>query len=333
MSVNRLGQLPAEWLAPLPYGDGALPCRILPGPLEGLTEGTLVEVFSRRKLVPCWITPFIRVSTAVPGRTRLRRRLAPFLETGLPLVVQLMGTHAERIAETAKICCELGACGIDLNCGCPSRTVVGSGSGGALLRKPHWINQCLRLVREACGGRGISVKLRTGLDSPDEMAEIIPAVSEARPDFAIVHFRTVAEQYAAVAGGYERIGRARQLAAGLPILASGDLFSVKDALAAWQASGCSGVAPARGLLKNPFLLGDIARACAGGACGSPPGRALQVLADLARTAARRGISRSGFLIEIARHALGVESPAFARLVKAQNPDEFANSANDLVQRI
>ena len=172
-----------------------------------------------------------------------------------------MGIHADLIAATAARCCKLGVAGVDLNCGCPSKTVVGSGAGGAKLRDPQWLNECLTKMRAACPGRGVSVKIRSGFADPAETAEIVPAVVQAGVDFAIMHFRTVQESYGKVADGYQRIARAKNLAGDTPILASGDLFTVADAAKAWEVSGCDGVAPARGLLSNPFIIADIMHTC------------------------------------------------------------------------
>lgn len=322
--------LPTSWLTPLPFGDGFLPGRILPGPLDGLTQGVMVACYSRLGLVPCWITPFVRVSNAVPGINRLRKRLLPYFETGLPVVVQIMGIHADLLAETAARCCELGASGVDLNCGCPSNTVVSSGSGGAKLREPGWIHDCLRGLRGACPGKGVSVKIRSGFADPAETAEIVPAVISAKVDFFVMHFRTVKESYAQVENGYERLARAKQLAEDVPMIASGDLFSIAAAVNAWKISGCDGVAPARGLLGNPYLLKDITRACeTGDVLKRSPVDVLTVLEMEARLAAETGVKRTGFLLEAARQTFKPETEAFQALIRADSPLAFARVARRL----
>jgi tRNA-dihydrouridine synthase len=195
------------------------------------------------------------------------------------------------------------------------------------LGDPQWIHDCIRAIREACPGRGVSVKLRTGLADPAESREILPAVAEAEPDFSILHFRTVQEQYADVSKGYERITAAKELVGDLPILASGDLFSVKDAADAWRIARCDGIAPARGLFRNPFIIQDLHEACRTGAAPCRTERdVLAVLATEAEAAAGRGIPRTGFLLEAARQAFSTKNPIFARLARAGNPAEFARIA-------
>jgi tRNA-dihydrouridine synthase len=92
------------------------------------------------------------------------------------------------------------------------------------------------------------------MDSPDDMDAVIPVVVGAGVDFIVLHFRTVSEMYRPATGGLERLARAVSLAGQVPVIGSGDIFKVGDALAMHEASGCRGVAVARGLLRNPFLI-------------------------------------------------------------------------------
>ena len=91
-----------ELLKPIVFRDGrSLPNRLLPGPMDGVTEGSFLSVLSRRGYVWSWHTPFLRISTGVPGRGKLRTKLAPFIATGLPFTVQVMGLDGGRLAATA----------------------------------------------------------------------------------------------------------------------------------------------------------------------------------------------------------------------------------------
>ncbi|OPZ27137.1 MAG: tRNA-dihydrouridine synthase C [Lentisphaerae bacterium ADurb.BinA184] len=313
------------WLERLPLAGGhALPGRILPGPMEGVTGPSFCTVLTRHGLARCWITPFIRISDAVPRRARLGERLAPFLATGLPVVAQLMGTEAALLCHTAERLQAMGVVGIDLNCACPSRTVIGSGAGGAVLRTPQSLRQTLLALRRVCGGCGLSVKLRSGFDRADELPAILDAVAAASPDFVVLHYRTVRENYDAVAGGWERLARARAVAPALTLIGSGDITTAADALRMHAQTGVAGVAPARGLLHNPWLLDDIECACRGGrpALRTPQEKA-GLLGEIAEAAAAAGRGGAGFLVEIARHMFGEDSPLFSALSRAATPAAVA----------
>lgn len=311
------------WLAPLPLAGGtvSLPDRILPGPMEGITAGAFVRVLTAQRLVNAWVTPFLRISTSVPRDSRLRENLAEFLPPGgrVPVIVQLMGTDIPLLAAAAVRLAALGVAGIDLNCACPSRVVVSHGAGGARLAEPGWIRDALLALRRACPTIGISVKLRTGMkDVAAELPGILAAVREARPDFVMLHYRTVAEGYRAASDGWDRLARARErLPPDLPLFGSGDVFTAAEALELHRRTGIAGVTPARGLLRNPWLLEEIRAACAG--LQPPPAARTQpekvaFLHGLIADARAAGTLRRGFVLEMAKHLFGTGSETFRHLV-------------------
>lgn len=312
------------WLRPLPLAGGrrSLPDRILPGPMEGITAASFVRVLTARRLVTAWVTPFIRLSTGVPRDSRLREKLAEFQPPAgaLPVVVQLMGTDIPLLAATAARLAALGVAGVDLNCACPSKVVLSHGGGGARLADPGWIRDALLALRQAAPGIGVSVKLRTGMkDASAELPGILAAASAARPDFIMLHYRTVAEGYRPAADGWDRVARARErLPAGIPLLASGDVFSAADAMELHRRTGADGVTPARGLLRNPWLLEEIRAACRGEPAPPAPSAAAKeaFLLSLVEDARGHGAVRRGFILEMARNLFGTESAVFRRFAGA-----------------
>ena len=158
---------PPLWLEPLPLTGGqALPGRVFPGPMEGITASAFCAVINGLGLVSAWVTPFIRVSEGILRPSRLRDWLRAF--SPLPVVAQVMGTDIPLLAETAsRLAAEPGVIGIDLNCACPTAIVVANGGGGGRLGHPRWIRDALLAIRQACPMAGISVKVRVGLTSDE----------------------------------------------------------------------------------------------------------------------------------------------------------------------
>ncbi len=306
-----------HWLEPLVFKDGScLPSRIIPGPMEGVTEGSFVTVFTSLDLVDSWFTPFIRISSGVPRFSRMRAKLEPFFASGLPVIAQLLGTDTDMLAQSAARLHSIGATCVDLNCACPSPQVLSSGGGGKRLLSPQWMHDTISAMKSACGIRPVSVKIRCGYNSPDEMNEIAAAIREAAPDMVTCHFRTVREMYSPVQHGYERLAAMRELLEPIPFIGSGDLFTPEDALRMYKTAGVDGVAPARGLMKNPLLLKDIKKACSGEA----PDRAMsneEKLMFLDKIGEISGQSRGHqiFLLKIAKTMFGKESPEFYRLLE------------------
>lgn len=319
-------------LMPLEFRDGRrLPCRIVPGPMDGVTEGSFVNVLSRRGYVWSWHTPFLRISTGVPGRSKLAASMAPFASTGLPVTVQLMGGHGGRLAETARRLHELGAVSVDLNCACPSPTVLGNGSGGARLRDLPWLRDTLRTMREACGNHGLSVKVRIGYESPSEFDGIAEVLRESDLDMVTVHFRTVKELYRPVEGGLSRLRRAVELLPGVAVFGSGDLFSVDDCIRMVEDTGVSGVMPARGLMSNPRLMLDLRHRLVGDSA-LPELDGLRYLLELAEECGRSRRSSNGFVLRVANAMYGKESEIFSKLTSWRTVEGTVEGLRALVEQ-
>lgn len=287
--------------------------------MEGVTEGSFLSAMSDRRFVTAWFTPFLRISTGIPRRSRLQHWLEPFLHTGLPVVAQIMGTDSAKLAAVAAALHAIGAVCVDLNCACPSPTVISNGGGGRRLQDPDWIARTLGAMREACGNHAVSVKIRVGFDSPDELPAIAAAVRSAQPDLVFCHFRTVRELYRPIPDGLQRLAKARELLPDCLLFGSGDLFSAEDAMAMRRLCAVDGVIPARGLLQNPAILRDIHDHCAG--IGPRPLSVTEriiFLLDIAAASGRRPGGSHGFVLRIAAGLFGRESIFFHALAQCRN---------------
>lgn len=315
--MPKATHLPASWLLPLvnPRSGRGLPRRILAGPMEGITEGAFVRTMSRLGLVDAWITPFIRITTGVPRPSKLREKLAEFTATGLPTSVQIMGTNIEFLAQTARRLQDLGVAGVDLNCACPVPIVVGNGAGGKLLTRPAWIREALLAMRTTAPELLLSVKLRTGFESSQEMERILPCVADARPDFIILHFRTVKELYRPIPDGLDRLARARQLLPGQLLIGSGDLFDLPAALEMHRRTGVDGIAPARGLLRQPGLLRDLAQAAADQLPALVKNEKAAFYAEIAADLLARQPQGRGFLLKLLAQAWAGDPESLQSLIR------------------
>jgi hypothetical protein len=91
-----------------------------------------------------------------------------------------------------------------------------------------------------------------------------------------------------------------------------------------------GIAPARGLLRNPWLLRDIEQHCRGESCAERTlAERLSILADIADDADRAVDSRPGFVVEVAGHLLGRGSAEFAQLVGCRTLGEATGTLRTL----
>lgn len=293
-------------------GGLVLPNRIFQGPMEGVTEGTYVSAMASRGWVTHWWTPFIRISTGVPRKGKLLGRIKPYLDTGTPVIAQIMGTDGDLLAGAAARLAELGVAAVDLNCACPSHNVIGSHAGGYRLKNPDWIGETLTKIRTAVKGRcAVSVKLRMGYETPAEFEAVANAVRDAAPDMVAVHFRTVKEGYGTVAGGSERLASVRRMLPNLFLVGCGDVFSPEDAARMVGTTGVDGVAAARGLIRNPRLLWEIRRTAEGG--HPEPISEAEKLAFLNDLWVENTARCRGYVLQSAVQMLPAEHPFIANL--------------------
>ena len=279
---------------------------VWPGPMEGVASAAFVRAANALGLVPRWMTPFIRLSVAVPKRNRIKVFLSPFLEGGVPVTAQLMGTDAGLLARCAEVCLELGAVGIDLNFGCPSRRVVNGGAGGGALKDPGRAAELLASVGAALPGVPLSVKMRTGWRDVSEFGDLIGRLrSTGAAQKFFIHHRTVAEAYREVPDRMERFDRIAAGCEGVPFVLNGDIADAAEARELVKRTGAVGVMCARTWMRDPFLLRRIEKE---DAPDPETGREL-FHAELVRS----GVA-GGALIELAKLLFGADDPHFRKLI-------------------
>ncbi|STR47974.1 tRNA-dihydrouridine synthase C [Klebsiella oxytoca] len=170
--------------------------RVLLAPMEGVLDSLVRELLTEVNDYDLCITEFLRVvDQLLPVKSFYK--LCPELHnnsltpSGTRVRVQLLGQYPQWLAENAARAVELGSWGVDLNCGCPSKLVNGSGGGATLLKDPELIYRGAKAMREAVPDElPVTVKVRLGWDSGERRFEIADAVQQAGASELVVHGRT-----------------------------------------------------------------------------------------------------------------------------------------------
>lgn len=324
-----------DYLIPLKDDSGKelLPCRVIPSPMEGVMTDLFCRAMSELKLTDCWITPFIRISNSVPGVKTLREKISRFTESKIPVTVQIMGNDPSFMAGTAKELSSLGINGININFACPSNTVIKNNSGGSLLKNVPLMKDIINAVKDGAGEVPVSVKLRAGFSAADEMPEILDAVRDSSPSYVIFHFRTAAEEYDDIPAGFERTAKAVEILGEIPLIASGDIFSVEDAADVVSRTGSAGVAAGRGLLRNPFLIREIMEFFKDGGNIDKKAHEEKALSfflktlEIARSNPARYWRRSSALESVRNLFGGADHPVFKKLLGMSDAEILALTAD------
>ncbi|GIK50509.1 MAG: tRNA dihydrouridine synthase DusB [Hyphomonadaceae bacterium] len=188
-----------------------------------------------------------------------------------PLVIQLAGREPRWMAEGARLAEAAGADVIDINMGCPSKSVTSGLCGAALMRDPAL---ALRLIEATVAATALPVtlKMRLGWDHANLNApEIARSAEAAGVRMIAVHGRTRGQFYT---GGADWTAIARVAGAvTVPVIANGDIASAEDARRALALSGAAGVMIGRAAQGRPWLPGAIEHALRYGGEASAPSRA------------------------------------------------------------
>ena len=232
--------------------------RVILAPMEGVLDSLVRGLLSEVNDYDLCITEFLRVVDQLLP-TKSFYRLCPELHqqsrtsSGTQVRIQLLGQYPQWLAENAARAVELGSYGVDLNCGCPSKLVNGSGGGATLLKDPELIYQGAKAMREAVPAHlPVTVKIRLGWDSGDRQFEIADAVQQAGATELAVHGRTKEDGYQAERINWQAIGEIRQRLT-IPVIANGEIWNYQSAQECMNVTGCDAVMLGRGALNVPNL--------------------------------------------------------------------------------
>src|SRR5687767_12559492 len=229
--------------------------------MEGLADVHLRRLITAQGGFDWVVSEFVRVGDRVYP-DRVFHNICPELRqegrtaSGTPVRVQLLGNHLESMASNAQRAVALGSFGIDINFGCPSRTVNRSMGGAILLKEPDTLYRVVSAVRSALPKSVVvSAKMRLGFDDTSLMLDNAAAIEAAGADELTVHARTRLQRYAPPAH-WDELGRIRAHI-NIPLIANGDICSVDDYHRCVAASGTVDVMLGRGAVKLPTLANQI----------------------------------------------------------------------------
>ena len=180
--------------------------------------------------------------------------IAPEHNEDITLVPQIMANNAEIFLKAAQELEQLGYKEINLNLGCPSRTVVTKYRGAGFLAKPDALEQFLEEVYSKLNIR-LSLKTRLGMEDEEEFEHLLDIYNKFPVSELIIHPRVQTDYY-------KNTPRMESFLNALeksknPVVYNGDIFNKEKYQQVMKQMDVSAVMLGRGVLANPALFGEI----------------------------------------------------------------------------
>lgn len=224
--------------------------------MEDVTDTVFRQIIAKCGKPDLFFTEFTNVEGMCSrGRDKVGKRLI-FTPGEHPIVAQIWGLDPKKYFETAKLIKTMGFDGIDINMGCPEKSVIKKGACAALINNLQLAKEIIMATREGAGGLPISVKTRIGIKEI-KTEEWTGFLLKLNLDALTVHGRTVAEM-SDFPAHWDEIGKVVKLRDSMKlktlIIGNGDIKDRDDAIIKVEKYGVDGVMIGRGIFNNLWIF-------------------------------------------------------------------------------
>ena len=198
---------------------------------------------------------FVKVEHIIFNPRRTRAKLH-YEETERPVVFQIYGDDPDTILKAALMVQEMGPDIIDVNMGCPAKSVAARGAGVGLMRTPLKVAHIFRKLSTSLRVP-VTGKIRLGWEDRRTYKLIARIVEENGGSLIALHGRTKEQSYSGEAN-WDAIAEVRS-AVKIPVIGSGDVKTVSDIERMKKHTGCDGVMIGRAAIANPWIFSKLDR--------------------------------------------------------------------------
>ncbi len=194
-----------------------------------------------------------------------RKKLSHILrykEGERPIVAQVFGANPENMKKACQYIASLDFDGIDINMGCPDKSVVAQGAGSALIKNPELARKIIRAAQEGVKIAGknipVSVKTRIGFNK-EEIDNWIGELIKENISALTIHLRTKKEM-SKVPANWKYIPKIKKMIKAskkdILLIGNGDVKDINDAKEKIEKYGCDGIMIGRGIFGNPWFFDE-----------------------------------------------------------------------------
>ncbi|MDC1447985.1 tRNA dihydrouridine synthase DusB [Candidatus Thioglobus sp.] len=234
-------------------GPYSLPSQVLLAPMAGTSDKPF-RMICRAQGAGLTTSEMVVMQNHLLNSNKSKHRL-DFTSEQSPISIQIAGSEAEELAESARKAVDFGADIIDINMGCPAKKVCNKAAGSALMQNEKLVEDIIKSVVSAVD-IPVTLKMRTGWNEENKNAPIIAKIAE---DFGIqmlaIHGRTRSQKYNGEAE-FNTVKKITKIVS-IPVVANGDITSPEKAKDVLDFTGAEAVMLGRATQGNPWLVGQV----------------------------------------------------------------------------
>src|SRR3989338_2017127 len=229
-------------------------------PLANVTDAAFRAVIAKYGKPHVMFTEFVSADGLFMGGMEKLMFDLLFGAKERPIVAQFFTARPENMEKAAMLARELGFDGIDINMGCPDRSIERQGAGAAHMKNPKLAREIIRAAKKGALDLPVSIKTRIGYNK-DELESWLPELLAAEPAAITLHARTRKEM-SKVPAHWNRVKDAVKIRDSLKsktlIVGNGDTFNIVDARMRATESGADGIMLGRAIFGNPWMFREYA---------------------------------------------------------------------------
>lgn len=228
-------------------------------PMADVTDYAFRQIINKYGKPDVFWTEFVSADglAHLEARTKLLIDLK-FDKNEHPIVAQIFGSQPENIKSATELCKDLGFDGVDINMGCPDKSIEKQGAGASMIKNIDKAREIIEYARAGAGDMPVSVKTRIGYNK-NEINTWIRGLLEMQLPLLTVHLRTRKEMSKVSAHWelmYEIVKLRDEISPETLIIGNGDVENIIDAKDKIKETGCDGVMLGRAIFGNPWLFAE-----------------------------------------------------------------------------
>jgi len=231
-------------------------------PMADVTDAAFRRIICKYGKPDIFWTEFVSADgLASVGREILKNNLI-YTESERPIIAQLFSAHPDKMREACKLVAEMGFDGIDINMGCPDKSIEKQGAGAAMMKNMKVAGDIIQAakdgIKDAKKNIPISVKTRIGYNK-NQISEWIPFLLSQDIEALTIHARTRKEM-SLVPARWEHVKEVveirNKMGVKTKIIGNGDVENLEQGRNLAKETGCDGIMIGRGIFGNPWLFSE-----------------------------------------------------------------------------